>query len=130
MLEMCSDLKKRMEGNLATYDEVITDFENLYLFPAEVLVLERFREQWREFEVLDIGVGVGRTAWVFSPRKISQLSKGEGCRPSAFCANTIFSLHASSLQITAPPSASLWPLVYLVVLNRDRSAPSSSGRCR
>ncbi len=63
---MCSDLKKRMDGNLETYDEVITDFENLYLFPAEVIVLDRFRDQWSRFDVLDIGVGVGRTAWVFS----------------------------------------------------------------
>ena len=63
---MCGDLKKRMDENLEIYDEVITDFVNLYLFPAEVIVLDRFRERWSQFDVLDIGVGVGRTAWVFS----------------------------------------------------------------
>lgn len=63
---MCSELKKRMDGNLEVYDEVITDFQNLYLFPAEVVVLDRFRDQWGQFDVLDLGVGVGRTAWVFS----------------------------------------------------------------
>lgn len=63
---MCDQLKEKMEENRAVYDQPVIDYGNLFLFPAEVLVLEQFREQWADFAVLDLGVGAGRTAWVFS----------------------------------------------------------------
>lgn len=63
---MCDRLQKQMEENREVYNVPVVDFGNLFLFPAEVLVLERFRGQWPDFSVLDLGVGAGRTAWVFS----------------------------------------------------------------
>lgn len=58
-------LEERMQRNQAVYDEPVRDFHNLFLFPAEVLVLDRFREELGDFSVLDLGVGAGRTAWTF-----------------------------------------------------------------
>jgi|GEM_PF-1093738 len=55
-----------MEGNREAYDNHADGFGTLRFFPAEMLVLERFREQWSEFSLLDLGVGVGRTTWMLS----------------------------------------------------------------
>lgn len=67
---MCTTAKQRMEKNRDYYNLPTDDFGNLFLFPAEALVLERFRSDWAKLDVLDLGVGVGRTAWIYS-----QLSK-------------------------------------------------------
>lgn len=37
------------------------------LFGGEQLILERFRDQWSSFDMLDLGVGGGRTALHFAP---------------------------------------------------------------
>jgi SAM-dependent methyltransferase len=39
---------------------------NTVLFPAELLLLERFRGKWAQTRMLDIGIGGGRTTSVFS----------------------------------------------------------------
>ncbi len=56
----------KMEANQDAFEDLVDDYEALFLYPAEARVLDRFREQWKDFSVLDLGVGAGRTAWVFS----------------------------------------------------------------
>ncbi len=68
---MSGYLTKRMEENREAYNVDVSEYEtlrfgNLQFFPAEFLVLEKFREQWKDFDMVDLGVGVGRTAWIFS----------------------------------------------------------------
>ncbi len=49
------------------------------------------------------------------PRRIRKQSCGAGTAPIAFWRNFSSAKSASSLVITAPPSTSLWPLMYFVV---------------
>ena len=69
-----------------------------------------------------------RSARVFTPRRQSQQSNGPGTAPAAFWTNCSRSEAASSLLITTPPTMSLWPFRYFVVLCTTRCAPSSIGR--
>jgi len=82
-------------GDAATWDR-LTDFyaTDLELRPAERSLLERFRGQWQKVDMLDLGVGAGRTAYTFaalarryvgvdfSPRMIDQAQRllGEDSR--------------------------------------------------
>jgi ubiquinone/menaquinone biosynthesis C-methylase UbiE len=53
------------------YKDVYTREWQAYLssdvHPAESILLEAFREGWPKARMLDLGVGAGRTTWVFSP---------------------------------------------------------------
>lgn len=55
-----------MKANKDAFEGLVDDYERLFLYPAEAQVLDRFRDQWEGFSVLDLGVGAGRTAWIFS----------------------------------------------------------------
>jgi len=37
-----------------------------YLLPAERVALEKLRLRWNQIDMLDLGVGAGRTSWIFS----------------------------------------------------------------
>ena len=71
-----------------------------------------------------------RTASVFTPRRVSHASNGLGTEPTAFWVNSSCSASASSEVISAPPTTSEWPPMYLVVECSTTSAPSASGDCR
>ena len=71
-----------------------------------------------------------RRASVFTPRRSSQQSNGEGTAPRAFWWKRSCFSRASSLVIRAPATTSLWPPMYLVALWTTTSAPRCSGCCR
>jgi ubiquinone/menaquinone biosynthesis C-methylase UbiE len=57
------------EVNRRVYEdprETLIYRDRVELHPAERLMLERLRDRWREIEVLDVGVGAGRTAYTFA----------------------------------------------------------------
>ena len=62
-----------MENNRSAYNSSVSGFGTLQFYPAEMLVLERFRDRWKEFAILDLGVGVGRTSWMLSQQSRSYL---------------------------------------------------------
>ena len=68
------------------------------------------------------------SASVFVPRRTSHASNGPRIAPSAFCTNFSHSMSSSRVATTTPPTLSLWPLRYFVVLCTTRSAPNSIGR--
>ena len=70
-----------------------------------------------------------RASSVRSPRRVRKLSNGEPVRPSALAHHTSCWCSSGSRATTAPPTTSLWPLTYLVVECRTRSAPNASGFC-
>src|SRR5215470_5419925 len=57
-----------------------------------------------------------RSGSVFVPRSTSHESNGLRIAPSAFCTNFSHSMSSSRTAMTMPPTLSLWPLRYLVVL--------------
>ncbi len=63
------------------------------------------------------------------PRNVRKLSKAPPVRPSALAHQASCSCSSFVFATTAPPTQSLWPLMYLVVECTTMSAPSSSGRC-
>ena len=67
---------------------------------------------------------------VFVPRSTSHESNGLRIAPAEFCTNPSHSMSSSRVATTAPPTESLWPFRYFVVLCMTRSTPDSSGRCR
>ena len=69
-----------------------------------------------------------RSASVFVPRRTSHASNGPRIAPAAFCTNFSHSMSSSRVATTTPPTLSLWPLRYFVVLCMTRSAPNSIGR--
>jgi SAM-dependent methyltransferase len=54
------------ERVLAAYARDIQAYGRIDLQPPEVLLLRRLRGQWGESDMLDIGIGAGRTSHVFS----------------------------------------------------------------
>jgi SAM-dependent methyltransferase len=54
------------EQVLAVYSRDIQVYGRLDLYPPEVVLLRRLRGRWSDVDMLDIGVGSGRTAHVFS----------------------------------------------------------------
>jgi hypothetical protein len=71
-----------------------------------------------------------RASSVRRPRRVRKLSNGEPVRPRQFAHQVSWSCSARSFATTAPPTTSLWPLMYLVVECSTKSAPKSSiGRC-
>ena len=54
---------------------------------------------------------------------------GSRIAPSAFWMNFSHSMSSSRTAMTMPPTLSLWPFRYFVVLWTTRSAPNSIGRC-
>jgi SAM-dependent methyltransferase len=52
--------------NRSTWDRVVHDYQQKHLHPSERTLLERWRGRWHEVDMLDLGVGGGRTAHVFA----------------------------------------------------------------
>ena len=69
-----------------------------------------------------------RSGSVFVPRSTSHESNGLRIAPSAFCTNLSHSMSSSFVAMTTPPTLSLCPFRYFVVLWVTRSAPNSIGR--
>ena len=55
------------EANQAVVDEDLESYADLALMPAERTVLGLLRGRLHEMEMLDIGVGAGRTGYTFAP---------------------------------------------------------------
>lgn len=56
-----------MDSNQEVFDSVADSYVDLALMPPERQLLGRFRERLSELDMLDIGVGTGRTGWTFAP---------------------------------------------------------------
>jgi SAM-dependent methyltransferase len=56
-----------MESNQQVFDEDVAVFVDMALMPAERAVLRRLAPRIAEIDMLDLGVGTGRTAWTFAP---------------------------------------------------------------
>jgi len=54
-------------ANQRVFEGVAATYDDLALKPAERAVLGRFAGEWAGFEMLDLGVGSGRTGWTFAP---------------------------------------------------------------
>ncbi|HEX4731676.1 MAG TPA: class I SAM-dependent methyltransferase [Solirubrobacterales bacterium] len=54
-------------ANQRVFEGVAPTYDDLALKPAERTVLGRFAATWGDFEMLDLGVGAGRTGWTFAP---------------------------------------------------------------
>ncbi len=55
-----------MDSNKETYAKYVHLYTQKGLDPAERMILKRFQRRWADMDVLDIGVGMGRTAYAFS----------------------------------------------------------------
>jgi SAM-dependent methyltransferase len=60
-------LNDAAEANRRVFEGVAASYDDLALKPAERAVLGRFAGAWADFEMLDLGVGSGRTGWTFAP---------------------------------------------------------------
>ncbi|MBS1860920.1 MAG: class I SAM-dependent methyltransferase [Actinobacteria bacterium] len=56
-----------MEPNQQVFDEDVSVFTDMALMPAERITLRRLAPRINEIEMLDLGVGTGRTSWTFAP---------------------------------------------------------------
>jgi len=56
-----------MEENQKVFDEDVAVFTNMSLFPAERTVLRRLAPRIADLDMLDLGVGSGRTGWTYAP---------------------------------------------------------------
>jgi ubiquinone/menaquinone biosynthesis C-methylase UbiE len=68
---MAEAANQEVEGsavdNQRIFDSVADSYVDLALMPAERAALARFGPQLHEFEMLDLGVGAGRTGYTFAP---------------------------------------------------------------
>lgn len=55
-----------MEHNQEVYDQQAEFYQRFDLMPPERLLLQRFRDSWPRMDMLDLGVGAGRTAYTFA----------------------------------------------------------------
>ncbi len=55
------------QNNLEVFDREADSYNDLSLKPAEHRVLSRFGARLHEMEMLDLGVGAGRTGYTFAP---------------------------------------------------------------
>ncbi|HEY0278571.1 MAG TPA: class I SAM-dependent methyltransferase [Solirubrobacterales bacterium] len=56
-----------MESNQEVFDEDVAVFTDLAMFPAERAVLRRLAPRINQLDMLDLGVGTGRTSWTYAP---------------------------------------------------------------
>jgi SAM-dependent methyltransferase len=56
-----------MESNQQVFDEDVAVFTDMALMPAERAVLGRLAPRIPDLDMLDLGVGSGRTGWTFAP---------------------------------------------------------------
>ena len=55
-----------MDANQRAYERFVHIYTWKELWPAERVILERFKDQWNQIRMLDLGVGTGRTAYTFA----------------------------------------------------------------
>lgn len=56
-----------MESNQEVFDHDAAVFTDMALMPAERVVLRRLAPRLGQIDMLDLGVGTGRTGWTFAP---------------------------------------------------------------
>jgi SAM-dependent methyltransferase len=56
-----------MESNQTVFDRESSSYQSLALQPPEQLLLGLFHGRWQDIDMLDVGVGTGRTAYTFAP---------------------------------------------------------------
>jgi SAM-dependent methyltransferase len=56
-----------MDLNQQVFDSVASRYTDMALMPAERAVLRRLGTRLSEMDMLDLGVGTGRTGWTFAP---------------------------------------------------------------
>lgn len=56
-----------MESNQKVFDEDVEAFTKMAMFPAERAVLRRLAPRVNQLDMLDLGVGTGRTGWTYAP---------------------------------------------------------------
>lgn len=56
-----------MESNQQVFDEDVSLFTDMSLKPAERIVLRRLAPRVHQIDMLDLGIGTGRTAWTYAP---------------------------------------------------------------
>jgi ubiquinone/menaquinone biosynthesis C-methylase UbiE len=59
--------RKDPGSNVRVFDEVTDAYVDLSLMPSEHRLLQRLGEHLHEMEMLDLGVGTGRTGYTFAP---------------------------------------------------------------
>jgi ubiquinone/menaquinone biosynthesis C-methylase UbiE len=74
-----------MDENQKVYERDARDYMTLALQPAEFKLLAMFRDRWHEMDVLDLGVGAGRTAFTFSAVARSYVGVDYAERMIALC---------------------------------------------
>src|SRR3954453_1608144 len=55
------------EKNRLLFCRELTRSRSVELGRVEQLLLQRFRDRWRDMSMLDLGVGSGRTTYTFAP---------------------------------------------------------------
>jgi ubiquinone/menaquinone biosynthesis C-methylase UbiE len=55
-----------MNSNLQVYNNFVHEYTDYTLTPTEINILHRFKDNWHNTSMLDIGVGTGRTTYTFS----------------------------------------------------------------
>ena len=56
-----------MDQNVEIYNDYIHEYNDYKLYPAEQIIFGKFEDQWASFNILDIGIGTGRTTVNFAP---------------------------------------------------------------
>lgn len=56
-----------MDQNVEIYNDYIHEYNDYKLYPAEQIIFGKFEDQWSNFNMLDIGIGTGRTTANFAP---------------------------------------------------------------
>ncbi|MBS1888321.1 MAG: class I SAM-dependent methyltransferase [Actinobacteria bacterium] len=56
-----------MESNQQVFDDVAASFTEMSLMPAERSVLRRLAPHIADLDMLDLGIGTGRTTWTYAP---------------------------------------------------------------
>jgi len=56
-----------MEPNQTVFDESVAIYTDMALMPAERAVLARLADRLPAIDMLDLGIGTGRTGWTFAP---------------------------------------------------------------
>ena len=56
-----------MHNNVALYNKYIHEYTDYKLYPAEQIIFGKFEDKWSNFNMLDIGIGTGRTTYHFAP---------------------------------------------------------------
>ena len=50
-----------MDDNFGIYEKVVGEYQNFSLNAAEITIINKFKKEWHKTNMLDIGIGTGRT---------------------------------------------------------------------